>query len=221
MTLLKDSHRKKQVQALSVTLWTELQDVDENYAESFLDWCITKLRVNKHHQEEQKIKAALRRPELSDEERIELSNRLSKLRHKNHPRNITKGDIVHVRFGVNLGDELSDLDRNFKPLPGHYGIVIAQRGFMFLVLPLTSQPQRLNDPELEFYFENLGLPGGHTKSYPAFAKMQFVHIRRITRINGVDGGKKSLTQPQIELLNSKFEKLMQLKNVGENPIVVT
>lgn len=217
MALLKDSARNSSIRALSVNLWNELLDVDENYAEAFLNWCIEKTRANKLHQQEQSLKAQLKSRSLTEGDKNVLQGKLKAIKHKNHPLGITKGDIVHVRFGVNLGDEFSDLDTNLKALPGHYGIVIAQKGFMFLVLPLTSHPQRLNDPNLDFYFEGLNLPGAYDKSYLAFAKMKFVHFRRIIRIQGIQDGEKSLTPEQIKILDSKLDILLQLKREEKNP----
>ncbi|MGG2480886.1 hypothetical protein [Brevibacillus borstelensis] len=209
--LLKDSPNKKDIQALSVQLWNELQETDENYAESYLTWCIEKLRTNKAHQKEQTIRRNLNRKNLTQQDRDQLTRELQKVKHKDHPKNITKGDIVHVKFGVNLGDELSDLDGNYKIIDGHYAIVLGQKGFMFHILPLTSQPQRLNDPDLEIFFEGLALPGGYDKSHLAFAKMQFIHIRRIKRIHGIPEGKKRLTDEQLKILDEKLSKLMALK----------
>lgn len=212
MIFLKDSTKKSQIQALSVNLWNELQEIDENYAESYLKWCIEKIKTNKSHQKEKDLKRQLRNKNLNSRIEIDLKNKLNKVKHKNHPRNISKGDIVHIRFGVNLGDELSDLDSSLKILDGHYGVVIAQKGFMFLVIPLTSSPQRLNDSYLDFYFENLDLPGGHNKSYLAFAKMQFVHLRRIKRIHGIPEGKKNLSPDQILELDKRLKKLIEFKS---------
>lgn len=216
MALLKDSTRNSSIRALSVSLWNELLDVDENYAEAFLEWCIEKTKANKLHQQEQNLKARLKNKTLTEEDKSLLLNKLKTVKHKNHPLGITKGDIVHVRFGVNLGDEFSDLDTNLKALPGHYGIVIAQKGFMFLILPLTSHPQRMNDPDLDLYFEGLDLPGTYKKSYPAFAKMKFVDFRRIIRIHGIPDGKKSLNPTQLKTLESKLNILLQLNNDVNN-----
>lgn len=212
MALLKDSTRNFEIRALSVNLWNELQDVDENYAESYLKWCIEKIRANKLHKEELDLKKQLKNRTLTNEAKNDLQNKLRRVKHKNHPHNISKGDIVHVRFGVNLGDELSDLDSALKTLDGHYAVVIAQKGFMFLIIPLTSSPQRLNDPYLDFYFEGLELPGGQDKSYLAFAKMQFVHFRRIKRIHGIPEGKKSLSPEQVKELNERLVYLMALED---------
>lgn len=210
MGILKDSTKKKEIQSLSVALWNELQNVDEEYAKSYLAWCIEKLKTNKNHFEESIIKSKLKKLPLNSEEQTSLKVQLKKVKHKNHPLNISKGDIVHVRFGINIGDELSDLDTKLTLFDGHYGIVLAQKGFMFLILPLTSHPQRLGDSSLEFYYENLELPGGCNKSYPAFAKMQFVHLRRIKRIHGIPDGKKQLSPEQISELDTKIKKLLNI-----------
>lgn len=224
MALLKDSSRNSAIRTLSVSLWNELQDMDENYAEAYLNWCIEKARANKLHQKEQNFKKQLKNPTLTQEQKNNLQISLRNVKHKNHPLNISKGDIVHVRFGVNLGDELSDLDQSLKTLDGHYGIVVAQKGFMFLILPLTSHPLRLNDPDLDFYFEGLDLPGGYQKSYLAFAKMQFIHFRRIKRIHGIQNGKKELLPDQVIKMNKALKKLMILEEsecTEENKIVVS
>ncbi|MEG0729626.1 MAG: hypothetical protein RR420_08390 [Anaerovoracaceae bacterium] len=216
MTLLKDSSRNSAIRTLSVSLWNELQDIDENYAESYLNWCIEKAKTNKLHQQEQNLKKQLKNQSLTEEEKNNLQNLLRNVKHKNHPLNISKGDVVHVRFGINLGDELSDLDSSLKTLDGHYGIVVAQKGFMFLILPLTSHPSRMNDSDLDFYFEGLDLPGGYEKSYLAFAKMKFIHFRRIKRIHGIPNGKKNLLPEQVVKMNKALDKLMAL---GDNESV--
>ncbi|NLE25605.1 MAG: hypothetical protein GX625_09740 [Clostridiaceae bacterium] len=221
MGKLKDSSRNKETRTLSIDLWNALQDVDENYADSFLAWCNEKIKINKLHEQELSIKIQLKNKSLPEQQRSNLEAILHNVKHKNHPLNITKGDIVHVRFGVNVGDELSDLDSQLKLLRGHYGIVIAQKGFMFLILPLTSHPSRLNDPDLDFYFEGFDLPGECNKSYLAFAKMQFVHFRRINRIHGISEGKKYLSTEQMNKVNFALNKLLQIndnniKKNGEN-----
>ena len=81
---------------------------------------------------------------------------------------------------------------------------------MFLVIPLTSHPQRSGDADLDFCLENLQLPGGHNKSYLAFAKMKFIHIRRIKRIHGIHDGKKILTPEQLEKVDKGLKKLIHL-----------
>ena len=208
MALLKDSSRNSSIRTLSVNLWSELQDMDENYAEAYLNWCVEKLRINKLHQQEQNLRRQIKNKTLTQDQKKNLIDLLKNKKHKNHPLDIKKGDIVHVRFGVNLGDELSDLDKDLKTLDGHYGIVVAQKGFMFLILPLTSHKSRFNDPDLDFYFEGLNLPGGYQKSYLAFSKMQFIHFRRIKRIHGIKEGKETLTEEQILKLNTALKKLM-------------
>lgn len=210
MGTLKNSSIKRDVQAISVSLWNELQDMDEQYAKSYLTWCLEKLKMNKQCFEENAIKKDLKNINLTREEQLNLNLKLKTVKYKNHPLNISKGDIVHVRFGVNIGDEFSDLDANLGLFDGHYGIVVAQKGFMFLILPLSSHKQRLGNSKLEYCYENLGLPGNCTKSYPAFAKMQFIHLRRIKRIHNIPDGKKQLSPAQILELDEKLKNLLNL-----------
>ncbi len=69
MAILKDSSRNKQLRTLSVDLWNELQDMDENYAEAYLNWCIEKAKVNKLHQQEQGLRKQLKNQSLTEDEK--------------------------------------------------------------------------------------------------------------------------------------------------------
>ena len=71
MGLLKSSNKKGKIQSLSVNLWNELQDMDENYAESYLNWCIEKVKVNKLHQQEQLCKKKLKISTLKEKDKVE------------------------------------------------------------------------------------------------------------------------------------------------------
>jgi hypothetical protein len=199
---LRDSSNKSVSRGILNALWSELLDVDENYAETYLRWCLNKLKINKQHQEELRLKRE-RNNATTEDKKKELTLKIKAISHKNLPKNISKGDIVHVNFGINLGDELSDIDYNNKPLTGHYGIVLGQKGFMFLIVPITSQAQRV---EPKMTLKDLGLPGTTTESHVAFAKMRCVHIRRIQRIHSLPEGKKTLSP---ELLKELEEKVLE------------
>lgn len=210
MTILKDSkqERKDEIKGNLDTLWSELHDVDDNYAETYLKWCVQKLLLNKNHREEIEIRKSIKSA-ATDAEKAGLQKALKKVAHKNLPKNISRLDIVHIKFGVNAGDELSDVDLDDKEIPGHYGIVVKQLGFLFLVIPLTSQRQRGQSHEL--ILENLGLPGTTTKSHVAFNKIRTVHIRRIQRIHGIPEGKLTVTDPEaIKIINEALAEMCGL-----------
>lgn len=210
MTILRDStqERKNEIKGNLDTLWSELHDVGENYAETYLKWCVQKLLLNKNHREEIEIKKSIRSAS-TEEEKAGLQKALRKVSHRNIPRNISRLDIVHIKFGVNVGDELSDLDLDDKEITGHYGIVVKQLGFLFLVIPLTSQKQRGQSHEL--ILENLGLPGTTTKSHVAFNKIRTVHIRRIQRIHSLPDGKLTITDPNaIKIINEALAEMCGL-----------
>lgn len=192
MVNLRDSSNKDGVKGLLDTLWSDLLDVEESYAKSYLKWCTDKLKINKSHRRELELRGKSRRTELSVEEKKELSG----VAHKNLPRGIAPWDIVHINFGLNVGDELSDIDKNDDSIAGHYGIIVKQLGFLFLVIPLTSQKPRGQSHEI--ILKDLGLPGTPTDSHVAFNKIRTVHIRRIQRIHSIKNGKVTITDDGVK-----------------------
>lgn len=202
MGLLRNSEkdRKDFAKGRLDSLWGELLDINENYAVSYIEWSLQKLVNNKKHFLELKFKRK-RNKSSNDNERKDFQEEINKLKHKNIPQNISPGDVVHVTFGINLGDELSDIDRENNMIDGHYAVVIGQKGFMFLVIPLTSQVQRV---EPNMIIKDIGLPGATTESHVAFAKLKAVHIRRINRVHGIPEGKKPLDPDVFNELKGKL-----------------
>jgi len=82
---------------------------------------------------------------------------------------------------------------------------------MFLVIPLTSQPKRNQDPDLLMTLSDLGLPGANV-SYLSFGKIKSVHIRRINRIHNIPEGKISLPPEKIKEFESKMAKFLALQS---------
>ncbi len=211
--MLRDSDKKTLVKSLIVNLQGRLLDMDENYAESYVNWCIKKLEVNKAHQIENYYNRLCKISQ--DQDKIQgYRKEIAKVKHRDIPKNIKKGDIVHAVFGVNLGDELSDLNKDKKSLPGHYCIVLAQLGFMFIVVPLTSHPPIWRINGLALHYTGLGLPGivPNGDSHVLFSQIQRVHIRRIKRIHGISDGKITLNVGQIKELDQRLSLLL-----GINP----
>jgi mRNA-degrading endonuclease toxin of MazEF toxin-antitoxin module len=110
------------------------------------------------------------------------------------PPNMVRGNIVWVDFGINIGDEFSDDGTN-----GHFAMIWAQQGFMFIVIPLSKQPRNDN------YTIDLGIISGLPYNSNSFAKLdniKSIHIRRIRKINGQETGK---------IIYENKEKLNEIK----------
>ena len=63
-----------------------------------------------------KFKKELKSLSLPEEEKSKLQDILVRVKYRNHPENISKGDIFQVRFRINVGDELSYLDSNLNKI---------------------------------------------------------------------------------------------------------
>lgn len=107
------------------------------------------------------------------------------------PKGIKQGDIVWVEFGINIGDEFSDQFKN-----GHYAMVWTQQGFIFTVIPLTSDGKKsINDCAI-----NIGTINGLPLTGDTYLKLDMIrsiHIRRIRKLNNIPEGKISITDTNI------------------------
>lgn len=113
------------------------------------------------------------------------------------PKDLKRGDIVWVQFGINIGDELSDDDKD-----GHFAIIWNQQGFVFNIIPLSSDKKYFNSCAV-----NLGILSGlpiNGDSYAKIDMMRSIHIRRIRRISGIPNGKIELETDGIDLIKSKL-----------------
>lgn len=128
--------------------------------------------------------------------------------HYNHarflklPNNMQRGDIVRVEFGVNVGDEFSEHTED-----GHFAMIWGQKGFLFIVIPLTKEPQ----PSSNEYAVDLGIISGLPGSINTYAKLEAIRsvsIRRIRRINEQPNGKISITDDAI--INKIKDKIREL-----------
>lgn len=198
MKLREDSETLKLIKSRQSAILSDLLDMDANYAESFIKWMHNLLLQNKRHFMESSLRKQLKLLKNTDSDYKNIRQKIKNVSHKSHPLSMSKGDIVHVKFGVNLGDELSDLDKDRKSLPGHYGLILAQKGFAFIIIPLTSVPQPF--PGATFELNNI--PGLPKKSFLLFNQIRAVNIRRLERIHGIPSGKivldKKVLMPGIE-----------------------
>ena len=108
------------------------------------------------------------------------------------PDDLKRGDIVWVEFGVNVGNELSDIFTR-----GHYALVWQIDLGNVVVIPLTSR-NSYNSP----LCMNLGVIKGlnqekRTESYLKLDAIRSVSKRRIQRIPNTEKGKIELDSSQI------------------------
>ena len=109
------------------------------------------------------------------------------------PDDIERGDIVWVEFGVNIGNELSDVFTK-----GHYAVVWAVDLGNVVVIPLTSRNSYNSSLCL-----NLGVIDGlnddfKTNSFLKLDAIRSISKRRIGRMSNKPGGKLTLSKEQIE-----------------------
>jgi mRNA-degrading endonuclease toxin of MazEF toxin-antitoxin module len=179
---LRDEDTKKQeVKDKTKALFSELLDLEEDYAMNLIDWYLEKIQTNKKHLKEQELQKQLKplrekTDQVSIDKKKELYTQINKVKPNNHPPRIQTGDIVYVNFGQAYSGEIAD---------GHYGVVIKRKGSNYLVAPLTKAPQP--DRENTKIFENLNLPGKSgsvNKGYINFGQMKFVDYRRLEKVKG-------------------------------------
>lgn len=116
-----------------------------------------------------------------------------KVSYTSQPDDIKRGDIVWVEFGVNVGNELSDVFTK-----GHYALVWAVDLGNVVVIPLTSRNSYNSMLCLD-----MGIIKGLndeclTKSYLKLDAIRSVSKRRIARMPNKPQGKLSLSENQID-----------------------
>ena len=99
-----------------------------------------------------------------------------------YPANMKRGDIVLVQLGMNIFPELSD-DNTGK----HFGMIWAQQGQNFIVIPLTKHSQTANRLSAELGIIP-NMPNG-VITYAKIDAIRSVSIRRLYKIQGIPDGK--------------------------------
>lgn len=128
-----------------------------------------------------------------------------KVSYGSQPDDIKRGDIVWVEFGVNVGNELSDVFTK-----GHYALVWAIDLGNVVVIPLTSRNSYNSLLCLDLgIIEGLN-DDGLAKSYLKLDAIRSVSKRRIGRMPNKPQGKLTLNNKQInkvkEHINNYFVK---------------
>ncbi|MGB8954600.1 MAG: hypothetical protein WCC10_04455 [Tumebacillaceae bacterium] len=175
MALLKDEATKREaVKGMLMTALGSLDHVSVSEAEAFADWTQRKAEMFKKDKAE------------------ESYGRL--------PKDMAIGDIVNVQFGINVGEELSDLKTD-----GHFGLIWGQQGRNMIIIPLTKKAQPANNK----YAVNLGVIAGlplltdasgaarAVDSWTKIDMMRPVSLRRIRRIKGAPGGKVTISNQNV------------------------
>jgi len=115
-----------------------------------------------------------------------------KVSYGSQPDNIKRGDIVWVEFGVNIGNELSDIFTK-----GHYALVWALDLGNVVVIPLTSRNSYNSSLCLDLgVIEGLN-EEGITRSYLKLDAIRSVSKRRIGRMPNKAHGKLTLSERQL------------------------
>ena len=117
---------------------------------------------------------------------------LLKLSYSSQPDDIKRGDIVWVEFGVNIGNELSDIFTK-----GHYALVWAVDLGNVVVIPLTSRNSYNSMLCLDLGVIK-DLNDEMNKSYLKLDAIRSISKRRIGRMPNKPQGKVTLNEDQIE-----------------------
>lgn len=124
-----------------------------------------------------------------------LNESFTKVGYKNQPDNLSRGDIIWVEFGINVGNELSD----FKT-KGHYAVCWMVSLGNVVVIPLTSHETIGNEFSIP-----LGIIEGldekeNTISYLKLDAIRSISKRRIGRMNNKKYGKIHLSDDKINII---------------------
>lgn len=126
------------------------------------------------------------------------------------PDDIKRGDVVWVEFGVNVGNELSDVFTK-----GHYALVWAIDLGNVVVIPLTSR-NSYNSPLCLDLGVIEGLSDDQlTMSYLKLDAIRSISKRRIGRMPNRVNGKLTLTEKQIEMVSNHINNYFVKNDIGD------
>lgn len=178
MKLKDDIQIKNSAKGKLSSILSELNELDSKESLEFIGWCLEKAKYfNKHK---------------------------NKSRFQKLPNKMEQGDIVWINFGINIGDEFSDIGTD-----GHFGIYWAQNGFQIIVIPVSAEERK---PDQNDFAVNLGKINGLPRDKESYAKIDMIKsisIRRIKRIKGQENGKISLRNNYPELMKKISEKISE------------
>jgi hypothetical protein len=181
MGLLKDNSMiKGQVQGTLSSIITNLNDTDSKLALELSKWLLKKSDYVKRHYNREKFPAL--------------------------PKEMKRGDIVWVEFGINIGDEFSDQYKD-----GHYAMIWSQQGYVFTVFPLTSGEKYFNDSAVNI--GNIPEFSSDGDTYLKVDMIRSIHIRRIRKLKQNEFGKITIDNENIlKRINDKIIEKLTIKN---------
>lgn len=125
------------------------------------------------------------------------------------PDDIKRGDIVWVEFGINIGNELSDVFTK-----GHYAVVWAVDLGNVVVIPLTSRNSYNSMLCLDLGIINGLNDDGLTRSYLKLDAIRSVSKRRIGRMPNKQYGKLMLNDNQLEKVKNHINNYFVKEDVS-------
>lgn len=132
-----------------------------------------------------------------------------KVSYGSQPDNIQRGDIVWVEFGVNIGNELSDIFTK-----GHYALVWAVDLGNVVVIPLTSRNSYNSMLCLDLGIIKGLNDDGITRSYLKLDAIRSVSKRRIGRMPNKPQGKLSLSEAQLDRVKNHIYNYFVMEDVS-------
>lgn len=195
-----DDEIKEKVKSRTKALYSELLDLNSQYAIDFADWMLDKIIANKNHEKEIILRKMLKNPNSKNMKQT-LKKQIKKTLPENYPSSLESGDVIHVKFGIGYGGEISQ---------GHYAIILSRKGSMFLVAPLTKSKQ----PDIENIkkFNDLNLPGSVKTGYVNFGQIRYIHFRRIESIKNIDCGKINIGTEEVDDIFKKWNNIIKENN---------
>lgn len=176
MKFKRDKLAKEKFNTVTKSIEKKLLNIESEIASEFLDWF--------------------------DKKATYLKQSLQKSSYLPQPDDLTKGDIVWVEFGINVGTELSD--RNKK---GHYAVVWAIDLGNIIVIPLSSKPVSNSKLCLDLgIIDELNLENEKSHSYLKIDAIRSICKRRISRMSKQKSGKISLKKEKIEQISDFLRK---------------
>lgn len=125
------------------------------------------------------------------------------------PDDIKRGDIVWVEFGINIGNELSDVFTK-----GHYAVVWTVDLGNVVVIPLTSRNSYNSMLCLDLGIINGLNDDGITRSYLKLDAIRSVSKRRIGRMPNKQYGKLILNDEQLNKIKQHIDNYFVKEDVS-------
>ncbi|ODM26922.1 hypothetical protein A7W90_12270 [Clostridium sp. Bc-iso-3] len=176
--LKNDEKSKNSAKGKLSSILSELGEIESNEALELIDWFLEKAKYFRKHKKRERFQRL--------------------------PDKMERGDIIWVNFGINVGDEFSDIGTD-----GHFAIYWSQNGFQIIVIPISAEERQ---PEKNSFAVNLGQIPGLPLDKDSYAKIDMIRaisIRRIRRIKNQEFGKISLKSINPNLIQAISDKIQE------------